>query len=54
MSRVITEFDPITARSPISTPPVTTHPTPNQQFDPIRTGPRGTNPCQVIGRVGSS
>ena len=40
MSRVTTEFAPITARSPIVTPPVTTQLTPNQQFDPIETGPR--------------
>src|SRR5690242_15949780 len=54
MSRVITEFDPITARSPISTPPVTTQLTPNQQFEPIRTGPWGSKPCHVTGLVGSS
>ena len=54
MSLVTTEFAPITARSPISTPPVTTQLTPNQTLSPILTGPRGTNPCQVIGVSGSS
>src|ERR671925_2156188 len=53
-SWVITEFAPITQRSPICTPPVTTQPTPNQQLDPIRTGPWGSNPCQVIGLGRSS
>ena len=40
--------------SPIVTPEVTTQLTPNQQFEPIRTGPLVVNPCQVIGRSGSS
>ena len=39
-SLVTTEFEPITVRSPISTPPVTTQLTPNQQLEPILTGPR--------------
>ena len=40
-----TEFAPITARSPISTPPVTTQLTPNQTLSPILTGPRASKPC---------
>src|ERR671923_402191 len=49
MSRVTTEFEPITERSPISMPPVTTQLTPNQQLEPMRTGPCGLKPCQVTG-----
>src|SRR6187549_1026769 len=53
-SFVTTEFEPITQRSPIVTPLVTTQLTPNQQLEPIRTGPLLVKPCQVIGFSGSS
>ena len=48
-SWVTTELAPITQRSPIWTPLATTQLAPNQQLDPIRTGPLEVNPCQVIG-----
>ncbi len=54
MSRVTTLFAPITQRSPIVTPVVTTTLTPSQQFAPIRVGPLVVKPCHVTGRVGSS
>ena len=38
-SDVTTELAPITQRSPIVTPLVTTQLTPNQQLEPIRPGP---------------
>ena len=49
-----TELAPITQRSPIVTPLATTQLTPNQQLEPISTGPFEVKPCQVIGMVGSS
>ncbi len=54
MSRVTTELAPITQRSPMLTPLATTQWTPNQQLEPISTGPLLVKPCQVIGRSGSS
>src|SRR6186997_872432 len=51
-SPVTTELAPITQRSPIVTPLVTTQLTPNQQLEPIRTGPLLVKPCQVIGFSG--
>ena len=53
-SRVTTLFAPITARSPIVTPPVTTTFAPHQTLSPTRVGPFDTNPCQGTGRTGSS
>ena len=32
----------------------TTHPAPNQQFEPIVVGPFDVNPCHVTGMSGSS
>jgi hypothetical protein len=49
MSFVTTLFAPITQRSPIVTPVLTTQLTPNQQFEPIRVGPFEVKPCQVTG-----
>ena len=49
-----TELAPITQRSPIVTPLVTTQLTPNQQLEPIPTGPLEVKPCRVIGVSGSS
>ena len=46
-----TELAPITQRSPIVTPLVTTQLTPNQQLEPISTGPLEVKPCWVIGVV---
>ena len=54
MSLVTTLLAPITQRSPMLTPLVTTTPAPSQQLDPIRVGPRLSKPCQVIGLAGSS
>src|SRR6266487_3301661 len=52
-SRVTTELAPITQRSPTVTPLVTTQLTPNQQLEPILTGPLVVNPCSVTGVSGS-
>jgi hypothetical protein len=53
-SLVTTELAPITDRSPIVTPLVMTTLAPHQTLSPIRVGPLVRNPCQVIGRPGSS
>ena len=45
---------PITQRSPIATPLVTTTLAPHQTLSPMRVGPLLVNPCQVTGRSGSS
>src|SRR4029077_2784029 len=52
-SSVTTELAPTTHRLPIVTPLVTTQLTPNQQLEPIRTGPLLVKPCQVTGVSGS-
>src|SRR5947209_14517196 len=54
MSLVTTEFAPITQRSPIVTPVVTTQLVPNQQLSPIRVGPFVVKPCHGTGLSGSS
>ena len=54
MSSVTTEFAPITQRSPIVTPLVTTTFAPHQTLSPIRVGPFVENPCHVTGLSGSS
>src|SRR3954449_6953172 len=53
-SRVTTELAPMTQRSPIVTPVVTTTFAPNQQLSPIRVGPFVVNPCHGTGLSGSS
>jgi hypothetical protein len=53
-SLVTTLFAPITQRSPIVTPVLTTQLAPNQQFEPMLVGPFDVNPCQVTGLSGSS
>ena len=53
-SLLTTELAPITQRSPTVTPLVIAQLIPNQQLEPIRTGPLLVNPCQVIGVSGSS
>ena len=52
MSRVTTLLAPITQRSPMLTPLVTTTFAPSQQLSPIRVGPLLSKPCQVIGLLG--
>ena len=54
MSCVTTLLAPITQRSPMLTPLVTTTFAPSQQLSPIRVGPLLSKPCQVIGVSGSS
>ena len=54
MSCVTTEFAPITQRSPIVTPLVTTTFAPHQTLSPIFVGPFVVNPCQGTGFSGSS
>ena len=54
MSWVTTLFAPITLRSPIVTPLVTTTFAPHQTLSPMRVGPLLVNPCHVIGLSGSS
>ena len=54
MSFVTTLFAPITQRSPIVTPVLTTQFSPNQQLDPIVVGPFEVKPCHVTGSSGSS
>ena len=49
MSDVTTELAPITQRSPIVTPLVTTTPTPHHTLSPIRVGPLVVNPCHGTG-----
>ena len=51
---MITELAPITQRSPIVMPLVTTQLTPNQQLSPILTGPFEVKPCQGTGCSESS
>ena len=53
-SLVITLFAPITERSPIVTPLVTTTFAPHQTLSPIRVAPLLLKPCQGTGRSGSS
>ena len=48
-SRVTTELAPITHRSPMVTPLVTTTLAPHQTLSPIRVGPLVVKPCHVIG-----
>ena len=52
MSVVTTELAPITQRSPIVTPLVTTTLAPHQTLSPMRVGPLDVKPCQVIGLSG--
>src|SRR4051794_16210831 len=54
MSVVTTLFAPITERSPIVTPLVTTTFAPHHTLSPIRVGPFVVKPCHVTGRAGSS
>ena len=54
MSVVTTEFAPITHRSPIVTPLVTTTLAPHHTLSPIRVGPLVVKPCQGTGLAGSS
>ena len=54
MSRVTTELAPITQRSPIVTPLVTTTLAPIQTLAPIRVGPLVVKPCHGTGISGSS
>ena len=54
MSRVTTLFAPITQRSPIDTPLVTTTFAPHQTLSPTRVGPLLVKPCHGTGRSGSS
>ena len=49
-----TELAPITQRSPIVTPLVTTTWAPHQTLSPMRVGPLLVKPCHGTGRVGSS
>ena len=49
-----TLFAPITHRSPIVTPLVTTTLAPHQTLSPMRVGPLVVKPCQVTGWSGSS
>ena len=51
---VTTLLAPITHRSPMVTPLVTTTFAPHQTLSPMRVGPLLVNPCQVIGLSGSS
>src|SRR5512133_3964726 len=53
-SVVTTELAPITQRSPIVTPLVTTTFAPHQTLSPTRVGPFVVKPCHVTGLVGSS
>src|SRR4051812_2073080 len=53
-SRVTTEFAPITQRSPIVTPLVTTTCAPHHTLSAIRVGPLVLKPCQGTGLWGSS
>jgi hypothetical protein len=53
-SVVTTELAPITQRSPIVTPLVTTTLAPHQTLSPMRVGPLVVKPCQVTGLSGSS
>ena len=52
MSVVTTLLAPITQRSPIVTPLVTTTFAPHQTLSPMVVGPLEVKPCQVIGCVG--
>src|SRR5690349_4044881 len=54
MSDVTTEFAPMTQRSPIVTPVVTTTFTPHHTLSPIRVGPLVVKPCHGTGLSGSS
>src|SRR4051812_16111424 len=54
MSVVTTLLAPITQRSPIVTPLVTTTFAPHQTLSPMRVDPFDVKPCQVTGRAGSS
>ena len=49
MSWVTTELAPITQRSPIVTPLVTTTWAPHQTLSPTRVGPLVVKPCQGTG-----
>ena len=53
-SVVTTLFAPITQRSPIVTPLVTTTLAPHHTLSPMRVGPFDVKPCHVTGMPGSS
>ena len=53
-SSVTTELAPMTQRSPIVTPLVTTTLAPHHTLSPMPLGPFEVNPCQGTGRPGSS
>ena len=52
--RCLLELPAGTRDKPDETPLATAQLTPNQQLEPISTGPFELKPCQVIGRSGSS